>query len=223
MSRGSQTPTSNTTSSTSDAFKGAADVAHNIAETGAESAGMGPQMSQGQSTPTAPSSSSEPNPATAVTIPYPKAVDYLTRTLAEIKQFKLELDHLPQHTASNSYPPIALIYGKTTPTVYGAKVESREAIPRADCYDELAFASGDGVVLARAAMVPEGYSVVRGGVVSSDRGHITLLGDLEAVGKCLVAVLGARRSGVGLGGTGIEASKVRSGDGLGVQMKPMVV
>lgn len=54
-------------------------------------------------------------------------------------------------------------------------------------------------MLARMAMVPEGYSVVRGGVVSSDRGHVTLLGDLEAVGRCLVGVGEGRRRGVGLG------------------------
>ena len=63
----------------------------------------------------------------------------------------------------------------------------------------MAFASGDGVVLARAAMLPEGYVVARGGVVSSERGHVTLLGDLEAVGRCLNAVRVERRKGVGLG------------------------
>jgi hypothetical protein len=218
ISKGSSGP-----SSSGEALKGAADVARNAAdkvnEAGAEGAGMGPQMAQGQSSST--SISSEPNPATAVTIPYDKAVEYLTRTLAEIKQFKQELDHIPAHTASNSYPPVALIYGKTTPTVYGAKVESREAIPRADCYDELAFASGDGVVLARAAMVPEGYSVVRGGVVSSDRGHITLLGDLEAVGRCLHAVMKARRNGIGMGDHGTEERAHRSVDGLGIQTNPI--
>jgi hypothetical protein len=214
---------SSSPSSSGEAFKSAADVARNAAdkvtEAGAEGAGMGPQMAQGQSSST--SISSEPNPATAVTIPYDKAVEYLTRTLAEIKQFKQELDHIPAHTASNSYPPVALIYGKTTPTVYGAKVESREAIPRADCYDELAFASGDGVVLARAAMVPEGYSVVRGGVVSSDRGHITLLGDLEAVGRCLHAVMKARRNGIGMGDYGMEERSLASVDGLGIQTHPI--
>ena len=85
------------------------------------------------------------------------------------------------------------------PTVIGAKVDGREGIKHADAYDELAFASGDGVVLARAAMVPEGYRVARGGVASSERGHVTLLGDLEAVGKCLNAIIGARNKGVGLG------------------------
>ncbi|KAF2276860.1 uncharacterized protein EI97DRAFT_433089 [Westerdykella ornata] len=198
----------------------AADVARNaadkIAESGAQSTGMAPQMGSQQThkshdanTGTTVTTNS---PATAVTIPHDKAVAYLTRTLAEVKKFKLELAHRPEHTAANVYPPIALIYGKSTPTVYGAKVESREAIKRADAYDELAFASGDGVVLARAAMVPEGYSVVRGGVVSSDRGHVTLLGDLEAVGRCLNAVLGARRNGVGLGE---GAMGRRKGDGSG--------
>lgn len=222
ISRGSTSNGPATGSATGDAIRGAADVARSaadkVAEGSAETAGMGPQMAQGQSTPT--QSISEPNSATAVTIPYPKAVEYLTRTLAEVKQFKQELDHIPAHTDANVYPPIALIYGKTTPTVYGAKVESREAIPRADCYDELAFASGDGVVLARAAMVPEGYSVVRGGVVSSDRGHITLLGDLEAVGRCLHAVIQARKAGVGMGETGKELRELRSRDGLGIEMKP---
>jgi len=171
-------------------------AASKAAETGADTAGMEPQMAQGQ---TATETSTEPNPATHVTIPYDKAIEYLTRVLAETKTFKQQLAHQPHHTASNAYPPIALIYGKSAPTVYGAKVESREAIKRADVYDELAFASGDGVVLARAAMAPEGYSVAKGGVVASERGHVTLLGDLEAVGKCLCAVLKARKGGVGLG------------------------
>jgi hypothetical protein len=207
----------------SDAVKGAVNVARNaadkVAEGGAEGAGMGPQMAQGQSN--SSQTSNEPNPATAVTIPFDKAMEYLTRTLAEVKRFKQELDHKPEHTAFNSYPPIALIYGKSTPTVYGAKVESREAIPRADVYDELAFASGDGVVLARAAMVPEGYSVVRGGVVSSDRGHVTLLGDLEAVGRCLHAVIHARRNGIGTGQQGLLDRAHRSTDGLGIQAAPL--
>lgn len=117
-----------------------------------------------------------------------------------MKAFKEALDPKSSHTNANLYPPAAVIYGKSTPTVYGAKVASREAIKHADAYNELAFASGDGVVLARAAMLPEGYAVVKGGVISSDRGHVTLLGDLEAVGRAVNAVLAARRKGVGMGG-----------------------
>ena len=167
-----------------------------VAESSAQTAGVAPQMQNKH-----PAELGQPpSPSTAVTISYDAAMTYLARTLAEVRCFKEALAFNPAHAESNAYPPIALIYGKSTPTVYGAKVESREAIKRADAYDELAFASGDGVVLARAAMVPEGYSVVRGGVVSSDRGHVTLLGDLEAVGRCLVAVVAARKAGVGFGG-----------------------
>ncbi|KXT06681.1 hypothetical protein AC578_8553 [Pseudocercospora eumusae] len=136
---------------------------------------------------------------TAVTIPYDQALHYLTRTLKSVKKFKLELAHVPMYQERNEYPPVSVIYGKSTPTVIGAKVNGRQGIKHADAYDELAFASGDGVVLARAAMLPEGYVVARGGVVSSERGHVTLLGDLEAVGRCLNAVAAERRKGVGLG------------------------
>lgn len=193
-------------------LRDAADVIRNAAGTnGQGTTGMAPQMSQSQNhrAQEAALGSSNSNPATAVTIPHDRAVEYLTRTLAEVKKFKEELAFNPEHSCSNLYPPVALIYGKSTPTLLAAKVESRESIKRADAYDDLAFGSGDGVVLARAAMVPEGYQVVRGGVVSSDRGHVTLLGDLEAVGRCLVAVTAARTAGVGLG--------VKEVEGLGIE------
>ncbi|KAL5402837.1 hypothetical protein PMIN06_010708 [Paraphaeosphaeria minitans] len=187
------------------------DTAHNavdrVAEGGAQATGFEPKMQTDVAHPSSISTS---------TIPHDQAVAYLTRTLAEIKQFKQELNHHPEHTASNAYPPIALIYGKSTPTVYGAKVESREAIKLTSTYDELAFASGDGVVLAKAAMVPQGYRVVRGGVVPSERGHVTLLGDLEAVGRCLFAVTGARKRGIGLGEAALKGRDPEKGETMGV-------
>ncbi|RYP56639.1 hypothetical protein DL771_011673 [Monosporascus sp. 5C6A] len=124
---------------------------------------------------------------------------YLARTLAETKRFRAETAHRPEHTAANAYPPLAVIYGKDVPTVHAAHVASREAIACADAYDNLVFASGDGVVLAREAQLPPGYDIVRGGRVSTDRGHITMLGDLEAVGRALLAVQRGRRKGIGLG------------------------
>lgn len=136
----------------------------------------------------------ETSPSTLVTIPKATAMTYLRRILAEVKQFKQELDFDPSIDARHAYPPTAVIYGKSVPTVYGANVASREAIKRIDAYDDLAFASGDGVVLARAAQLPDGYRASKGGVVSSDRGHISLLGDLEAVGQCLNALRNERRS-----------------------------
>ncbi|KAK8182845.1 hypothetical protein BC567DRAFT_221003 [Phyllosticta citribraziliensis] len=170
------------------------------AEGGRPSRAIGVQMGGNQGdNPAENNASQNSNPATAVTIPRDKAIEYLRRTLAETKKFKQELDFRNDHGDANRYPPAAVIYGKSIPTVYGAKIVGKEGIKHADAYDELAFASGDGVVLARAAMLPPGYAVVRGGVVSSDRGHVTLLGDLEAVGRCLAGVVAARQAGVGKG------------------------
>lgn len=137
------------------------------------------------------------NPATAVTIPYEKALPYLDRTLKKTRIFKEELRHVFMHQEYDRYPPHAVLYGKDTPTVLGAKVDGRHGIECADAYDDLAFASGDGVVLAKMAQLPAGYVAARGGVVATDKGHVSLLSDLEAVGKCLNALITARREGVG--------------------------
>lgn len=128
-----------------------------------------------------------------------RSIAYLTRTLAEIKQFRAELQHKPQHQAVNAYPPIAVIYGKEIPTVWAARVACREAIACSDCYDDLVFRSGDGVVLAREAMPPPGYEIAKGGRISTDKGHISILGDLNAVGRAMTAVVRGRSKGIGLG------------------------
>ncbi|KAI0180824.1 hypothetical protein GGR52DRAFT_6713 [Hypoxylon sp. FL1284] len=124
---------------------------------------------------------------------------YLTRTLAEVRQFRAETQHREEHARVDAYPPLAVMYGKEVPTVWGAHVAAREQIGCADAYDDLVFRSGDGVVLAREAMLPPGYELARGGRVSTDRGHITMLGDLDAVGRALLAVVRGRRKGIGLG------------------------
>ncbi|KAK2590240.1 hypothetical protein QQS21_012086 [Conoideocrella luteorostrata] len=130
---------------------------------------------------------------------------YLRRTLAATRKFRSELTHSKTHELSNVYPPHAVLYGKSIPTVYAAQVAGREAIPYADAYDDLVFRPGDGVVLAREAMLPEGYSIVRSGRVSTERGHLTMLGDLSAVGKALEALLWGRRKGIGMGRGGGNA------------------
>ena len=139
------------------------------------------------------------NPSIHCTIPRPLALAYLTRTLADVRAFKSELAYDANHGARNVYPPISVLYSTSVPTVYRAKVACKEAIRHADAYDDLSFASGDGVCLARAAMAPEGYTVCENGKIRVDRGHLGLLGDGEGVGRCLVAILKARRRGVGLG------------------------
>jgi hypothetical protein len=126
-------------------------------------------------------------------------MEYLQRTLAETKRFKSNLAFQPAHQAANKYPPAAVLYGKSVPTVYGARVASRDGIKHQDAYDDLAFAAGDGVCLASAAMLPPGYLVIRDGLVKSERGHVGLLGDLDGVGQCLKAIIRGRKEGVGLG------------------------
>lgn len=185
-----------------DAFKDHAISAAQAAQSathaeGGKASGITPQM--GGNNPAEHDESTQSSAATHCTIPRDKALQYLTRTLREVKTFKQELAFSPLHAEQNSYPPMAVMYGKSDPTVYGARVHGRDGIQRADAYDDLAFASGDGVVLARAAMLPPGFRAVRGGVVASERGHVTLLGDLEAVGRCLTALMAARKAGIGLG------------------------
>ncbi|TGO59644.1 hypothetical protein BCON_0042g00110 [Botryotinia convoluta] len=156
---------------------------------------LAPQMGNSLGKPYNPA----PSVSTLVTLPRDKAIAYLRRTLAETLQFKKELHHRPEISEANRYPPLAVIYGKSIPTVYGAKVAGREGIPCADVYDNLAFASGDGVCLAKEAMLPEGYQLVKGGKVRSDRGHVTLLGDLNAVGRAMEVIRKGRGKGIGLG------------------------
>lgn len=149
-----------------------------------------------------PNSSSSVNASIAAattTIPRADAMAYLERTLRGVSQFKQELAFNETHQSDNRYPPLAVLYSKSLPTVYGARVASREDIKRRDSFDDLAFAAGDGVCLATAAMLPPGYRVIKDGLVRTDRGHVGLLGDLEGVGQCLLALIRGRQAGVGLG------------------------
>ena len=145
--------------------------------------------------PSSPNNSNGPQS----TIPLPDALTYLKRTLDQTIAFKSELTHRPDYALQNLYPPLAILYATNTPTVAAARVASREGIRCTDAYDDLQFASGDGVCLARAAMLPPGYICAKGGKVKTERGHVGLLGDLEAMGRLLVAVMEGRRKGTGLG------------------------
>ena len=125
--------------------------------------------------------------------------EYLTRTLAMIRKFRSELHHSEKIQSSNAYPPHAVMYGKSVPTVFAAQVENREAISHADAYDDLLFRPGDGIALAKEAMLPPGYALVRGGRICTERGHITMLGDYASLGKALHALVRGRQKGIGFG------------------------
>ncbi|KZL83812.1 hypothetical protein CI238_09880 [Colletotrichum incanum] len=177
-----------------------ADAARKVEQ--AREGNMNPQIdgnTRNQASNTKPSpftkgSSGTPTPANRA-----RNLAYLERVLAEVKQFRAETQFNPAHSEANVYPPLGVIYGKEIPTVYAVKVASREAIAHHGAYDDLIFRAGDGVVLAREAQLPEGYELVRGGRVSTERGHLTMLGDMPAVGKALEAVVRGRRKGIGLG------------------------
>ncbi|KAK4106478.1 hypothetical protein N658DRAFT_520021 [Parathielavia hyrcaniae] len=160
-----------------------------------------PQLNS-SSSPTPSPDTPTPSTTTTTTTTRARNLAYLTRVLAQTKTFRSELAHNPSHQSANAYPPLAVMYGKDVPTTCGAAVAGRGGIACADAYDDLLFASGDGVVLAREAMLPAGYELVRGGRVCTDRGHITMLGDLGAVGRALGAVVRGRGKGIGLGGAG---------------------
>jgi Lecithin:cholesterol acyltransferase len=116
------------------------------------------------------------------------AITYLQRTLAGAKQFKNELEFDP----SKEYPPLAVVYSNTTATVRGALVDGPEDI-RAGNWWDFTYGPGDGVVLAKSAQLPEGFS--RCVKVRSQRGHIQLLDDLKAVGTAIEGVILAREAG----------------------------
>ena len=151
--------------------------------------------------------------ATKVTIPLPEAQAYLERTLDETLCFKKETYFKPELEEANLYPAISILYSIDTPSPSGCLVAGREGIRLKDAYKKLVFGSGDGVVLARAAMAPEGYRVVRGGKVKTNRGHVALLGDLEAVGRCLIALQKGRKNEIGQGRERVAGLKIYDGEG----------
>ncbi|RDA91479.1 hypothetical protein CP533_4558 [Ophiocordyceps camponoti-saundersi (nom. inval.)] len=173
-SRGNPTTTATTTTSSSSERRPAADAARDV---------------------------SPPSPPPRAPSPpdRDRYVAYLGRVLDATRRFRAELAHRPDLESENAYPPHAVLYGKSIPTVYAAQVPNREAICAPEAYDDLLFRPGDGVVLAREAMLPPGYALVRAGRVRTERGHLTMLGDWHAVASALEALVRGRNKGIGLG------------------------
>lgn len=118
---------------------------------------------------------------------YDEAVKYLERTLKRAKQFKSELTPIK----NAKYPPMAIIYGNTLPTVLGAKVDSKEEI-RTTRYEDPIYGCGDGVVYRKNLLPigcgfdPKEYDIE---VIATPDGHIGLLSNHEAVGTALASIL----------------------------------
>lgn len=120
-------------------------------------------------------------------------------------QFHTSLSTLYDPLKSASYPPIALLTSRATPTVRGILSTSRSTIA-AEGVERLTWAQGDGIVLFESASRLPGDPEVRGeertggeadgwtrhlkGVVESSNGHVSLCSDLEGVRQCLQMLYG---------------------------------
>jgi hypothetical protein len=111
------------------------------------------------------------------------AVDYLERTLKRTKKFLQELAFKEDY----DYPPLATLYGCTVPTLRAARVDGHEGIRNGN-YDNLVFGAGDGVVYKR-TMMPEARGFTVTAKIPSDRGHVSLLTDIDGVANCLRAII----------------------------------
>ncbi|PWW80056.1 hypothetical protein C7212DRAFT_56399, partial [Tuber magnatum] len=113
------------------------------------------------------------------TLPLSKTIPYLERVLSETFEFKRGLDYDSVKDSMGLYPPMSVLYCKTMATVRGVLVNGKEGI-RESSFEDLAFGAGDGVTLATQAQLPPGYKCTKR--VAVDRGHVSLLTDLEGVG-----------------------------------------
>ncbi|GAA5931518.1 hypothetical protein JCM10213_003131 [Rhodosporidiobolus nylandii] len=131
---------------------------------------------------------------------------YLERCLSRAQKFHEDLLTLYSPSKRHLYPPIAVLSSRSTATVRGVLSTSRETIAE-EGYDRLLWAEGDGIVLWESATRLPGDPEVRGGkrgekeggdgwmdhlkgCVESQHGHVSLLGDLDGVRKCLELLYG---------------------------------
>ncbi|RLV92356.1 Uncharacterized protein JA1_003192 [Spathaspora sp. JA1] len=130
---------------------------------------------------------------------FTQAYEYLKQTLAETKEYLLSLEHQPKLAAE--YPPMAIVYGNTVPSVRGSSVRSREDIKNGNYY-EFFYGHGDGVVHQRWLMperkgfTPYDSDTGEGEIVGkfpSPAGHVNLMTDFKAMGQALDAVFEAEK------------------------------
>jgi hypothetical protein len=122
-----------------------------------------------------------------------------------LPQFHKDLENLYDPSKAHLYPPIALLSSHSTATVRGVLSSSRERVA-AEGVARLTWAEGDGIVLYESATRLPGDPEMRGekrtggvedgwmgklaGVVESGHGHVSLLGDLDAMKECLRLLYG---------------------------------
>lgn len=125
---------------------------------------------------------------------FTESYNYLAETLAATKEFLSGLEF--KEELADKYPPMAIVYGNTVPSVRFSVVRHRQDIKDGNYY-EFYYGHGDGVVNLKFLM-PEkknfnkydpktgrGYIV---GKFVSDCGHVSLMTDFKAMGMALSAV-----------------------------------
>lgn len=157
---------------------------------------------------TLPVSQTQPNPMGSsgspkadddYAISFDQAYTYLAETLANTKKFIEGLDYRPE--LESKYPPMAIVYGNTVPSVRGSNVLSPQDIVEGRYWDFF-YGHGDGVVHQKWLM-PErkGFEVFdedtgKGQIVgkfATKCGHVDLMTDLDVMGKALNAVYQAEK------------------------------
>lgn len=114
-------------------------------------------------------------------------------TILVRKQFNEALLSLYNPRLTTSYPPIAIITSRKTPTVRGVQLSTETSTIRsaAETYEHLLFGEGDGIVTFQSARtLPGQWNNHLRGVEESGFGHVSLLGDLDTVRKALELVEG---------------------------------
>ncbi|EGV63193.1 hypothetical protein PSN45_004528 [Yamadazyma tenuis] len=133
------------------------------------------------------------------TVSFDSAYTYLADSLKKAHDFLLDLSYKPELEAK--YPPMAIVYGNTVPSVRGSNVSSEQDIKDGNYYDFF-YGHGDGVVHQKWLM-PErrGFEVYdpttkKGQIVgrfATSHGHVNLMTDLKAMGEALNAVCEAEK------------------------------
>lgn len=130
-----------------------------------------------------------PNGQLREELPFDVAVNYLDRTLKRAKKFHEELEYKAE--LKDRYPPMVVICGYSVPTLHSAKVSGPEEI-KAGNFNDLSFGPGDGVVYFKSLM-PEAKGFEIEEKILTQKGHVSLLSDLTAMGRALSALLKAEK------------------------------
>lgn len=133
-------------------------------------------------------------------ISFDDAYNYLSRTLKQTKEHILSFEY--RDDLKFKYPPMAVVYGDTIPSVRGSNVRSLQDIKDGNYY-EFFYGRGDGVVHSKWLMpenkgfrlydsaTDEGHIV---GKFASNSGHVDLMSDLKTMARALDAIVEADKN-----------------------------